>query len=110
VFMQNKLTDGVLEVAIGEDMTIYGAQTIRENFLDFCNSGIRELQVDLSDVSELDSAGLQLLLLLKAESKKRAFELRLINHSQAVMEVFELLKLSPHFGDPVVIPAQWKKS
>lgn len=55
-------------------------------FLNFCYTGIRELQINLSEVSKLDNADLQLLRLLKAESKKRRFELslglyRLIAHS-----------------------------
>jgi anti-anti-sigma factor len=108
--LQSKLADGVLQVSVQEEMSIYSAQTLKETFLNWCNAGASELVVDLSAVTELDSAGLQLLLWLKAESQKRAFNLRLIRHSQAIMEVFELLKLSMYFGDPVVIPAEWKKS
>lgn len=108
--VKSKQSKDVLHVSVQEDMTIYNAGAIKESFLNFCNSGARELEVDLSGVSELDSTGLQLLLLLKAESQKRAFNLRLLGHSQAVTEVFELLKLSMFFGDPVVIPADWKKS
>ncbi len=102
--------DGVLQASVQEEMTIYTAQALKETFLNFCNSGMPELVIDLSEVSELDSAGLQLLLLLKAESQKRAFNLRLMGHSQAIMEVFELLKLSMYFGDPIVIPAERTKS
>jgi anti-anti-sigma factor len=110
VTVQSKQADGVLQVSVQDDMTIYRAHVLKEIFLNFCNAGVPELVVDLSAVTELDSAGLQLLLMLKAESQKRAFNLRLVGHSQAIMEVFELLKLSMYFGDPVVIPAEWKKS
>lgn len=108
--LESKKTDGVLQVSVQEDMTIYTALALKESFLNFCNSGVPELVVDLSGVTELDSAGLQLLLLLKAESQKRAFNLRLVGHSQAIIEVFELLKLSMYFGDPVVITAERNKS
>lgn len=108
--VQSELTDGVLRVSVQEEMNIYNAASIKESFLNFCNSGSTEVEVDLSGVEELDSTGLQLLLLLKAESQRRAFNLRLKGHSQAVIEVFELLKLSMYFGDPVVIPADWKKA
>lgn len=107
--VQSNQADGVLEVSVQEEMTIYTAQAMKEVFLNLCNVGSQELVVNLSSVNELDSAGLQLLLMLKAESQKRAFNLRLVGHSQAIMEVFELLKLSMYFGDPVVIPAEWKK-
>ncbi len=108
--VQSNQADGVLEVSVQEEMTIYTAQAMKEVFLNLCNAGSQELVVNLSSVNELDSAGLQLLLMLKTESQKRAFNLRLVGHSQAIMEVFELLKLSMYFGDPVVIPAEWKKS
>jgi anti-anti-sigma factor len=110
VTVQSEKVDDVLNVTVQEDMTIYTASALKESFLNFCNSGVPELAIDLSGVSELDSAGLQLLLMLKVESQKRAFKLRLFGHSQAIIEVFELLRLSMYFGDPVVIPAEWKKS
>ena len=108
--VQSKQADGVLQVSVQEEMTIYTAQAMKEFFLNLCHAGVPEVVLDLSAVTELDSAGLQLFLMLKTESQKRAFSLRLVGHSQAIMEVFELLKLSMYFGDPVVIPAEWKKS
>ncbi len=89
---------------------IYNAESLKETLLGYCHSGTQELQLDLSAVTEIDSAGLQLLLLLKAEAQKRVFTLRLLRHSEAVIEVFELLKLGTYFGDPIVFPANWKKS
>ena len=107
---KNKKNDGTLQLSIKDDMTIYNAQSLKELLLAHCPPDIQVLQVDLSAVSEIDSAGVQLLLLLKAESQKRGFTLRLLSHSEAVIEVFELLKLGMFFGDPIVIPANWKKS
>jgi anti-sigma B factor antagonist len=104
-----KKNDGVLQLPIKDDMTIYNAGSLRETLLGYCLPGTKELQLDLSAVNEIDSAGLQLLLLLKAEAQKRAFTLRLLRHSEAVLEVFELLKLGTYFGDPIVFPANWKK-
>ncbi len=100
--------DGTVQLAIHDEMTIYNAHSLKEMFLDHCHSGAQELQIDLSAVTELDSAGVQLLLLLKLEAQKRGFILRLLRHSEAVIEVFELLKLSIYFGDPIVIHANWK--
>ena len=105
-----KKNDGILCLSIMDDMTIYNAQSLKETLLGYCHPGTQELQLDLSAVAEIDSAGLQLLLLLKAEAQKRGFTLRLLRHSEAVIEIFELLKLGMYFGDPIVIPANWKKS
>ncbi len=106
---KTKKIDKPLQLSITEDMTIYNALTLRETLLGLSVAG-KELHLDLSAVTEIDSAGLQLLMLLKAESQKRGFILKLLRHSEAVIEVFELLKLGTYFGDPIVIPATWKKS
>ncbi len=105
-----KKNDGILQLSIKDDMTIYNAASLKETLLGYCHPDTKELQLDLSAVAEIDSAGLQLLLLLKAEAQKRGFILRLLRHSEAVIEVFELLKLGTYFGDPIVFPANWKKS
>jgi len=105
-----KKNEGILQLSIKDDMTIYNAESLKETLLGYCQPGTQELQLDLSAVAEIDSAGLQLLLLLKAEAQQRGFILRLLRHSEAVIEVFELLKLGMYFGDPIVIPANWKKS
>lgn len=61
------------------------------------------LEVDLSAVTELDSAGVQLLMLAKKSAQEKQCALRLVAHSPAVLEVLEMLNLVAHFGDPLVI-------
>ncbi len=60
--------------------------------------------LDLSGVTEIDSAGLQLLMLAKKHARKEQRELQLVAHSAAVTEVFELLNVAAFFGDPLVVP------
>ncbi len=86
-------------------MTIYNVSEQKNKLIEFLSSAI-ELQVDLSAVTEIDSAGLQLLLWLKQE----ASNLKLVNHSQAVVNVFQLLNLAMYFGDPIVLSSHWKTS
>jgi anti-sigma B factor antagonist len=68
----------------------------------------QDLDVDLSAISEIDTAGLQLLVLAKKTAIEKKQELRLVGHSPAVVEMFELLNLAAYFGDPLVIDAQKK--
>lgn len=100
--------NGVTQLAIQGEMTIYTAleqqKILSENLYNR-----KELQIDLSGVSEIDSAGLQLLMFLKREAAEHQIKLSLTQHSQAIIEVFELLNLSKHFGDPIVLSANWKK-
>lgn len=63
-------------------------------------------EIDLSAVTELDSAGLQLLMLAKKLATAHGRELQLVAHSAAVVEVFELLNVAAQFGDPLVLPAR----
>ncbi len=60
-------------------------------------------EIDLSGVTEIDTAGLQLLMLAKKKAVAEKRELRLVAHSAAVSEVFELLNVAAYFGDPLVV-------
>ena len=59
--------------------------------------------IDLSGVTALDTAGVQLLMLAKKTALATQRELSLVAHSPAVIEVFELLNLAAYFGDPLVM-------
>lgn len=107
--IQVKEHDGNIHLTIDDEMTIYTALEQKQE-LALQLKADHELQINLSTVSEIDSAGIQVLLFLKQQAAKKNSSLSLIKHSQPVVEVFELLNLSAHFGDPIVIPADWKKS
>jgi anti-anti-sigma factor len=61
------------------------------------------LHLNLADLEELDTAGVQLLAWLKLEACRRGRCLVLSTHSPAVQEVFDLLQVSGLFGDPILI-------
>lgn len=100
---------GITHLSIQGEMTIYNALEQKQALAHFLKTS-KELQLDLSGVGEIDSAGIQVLLFLKQESAKYAIKLDLVQHSQAVVEVLELLNLSKYFGDPIVISADWRSS
>ena len=54
-------------------------------------------EVDLSDVTEMDSAGVQLLMSAKRSADGSGRALRLAGGSRAVAEVFQILQLASHF-------------
>lgn len=97
---------GVTHLAIQDEMTIYTVLTQKnalENYLNTADA----VQINLAAVNEIDSAGLQLLLWLKQVAFEKNIKLQLVAHSEAVVETLELLNLTPFFGDPVVISANW---
>lgn len=63
-------------------------------------------EVDLSGVTEIDSAGIQLLMLAKKTALKHQRDFRLVAHSEPVMDVFELLDVARYFNDPLVMVAR----
>jgi anti-sigma B factor antagonist len=68
--------------------------------------GLNELVINLINVSEIDSAGVQLLMMLKKECMVRSKKLTLVDHSDVVLDVFELMGLVTYFNDPVVLPKE----
>ncbi|MCE9570197.1 MAG: STAS domain-containing protein [Rhodocyclales bacterium] len=103
-FANQTTTDGATRLTVDGDLTIYQAVEIRQRLID----GVRAnavLELDLSHVGEVDTAGLQLLALAKRESHHLDHVLRIVGHSPAVREVIEFLNMVAFFGDPLVIPA-----
>ena len=96
--------DNGCKVRIAGEMTIYTAAEMKAPLLAPLQD-CAELEVDLAQVSEIDTAGLQLLVLAKRESLKQGRRLRLVGHSDAVMEVLDMCGMAGFFGDPVVIPS-----
>jgi ABC-type transporter Mla MlaB component len=60
---------------------------------------------DLLQVGDIDTAGLQLLILLKKEAQRTGKRVAIVAHSQAVRSVIDFCNLAAELGDPLVIPA-----
>ena len=84
---------------IDGDMTVQCAAQLRDEILATLPLE-GDLEIDLSGVAEIDTAGLQLLLQVK---RRYGQNLRFINHSQAVLEILDTGHVAGHFGDPMVI-------
>ena len=63
------------------------------------------IEFDLSGITELDGAGLQLLILAKREAAQAGKTVRFIGHGHVVLEVLEMTNLLGQFDDPVVLAA-----
>jgi len=94
----------VSALSLTGELTIFRAAELKDELLQLLPEAGGVLELDLSQVSELDTAGLQLLMLLKKTAGQRGCELRLLAHSPAVLEVFDLLNVAAYFGDPLVMP------
>ncbi len=87
------------------ELTIFRAMELKPLLL----ADPQPLEINLSGVTEIDSAGVQLLMLAKKTARAAQNELRLVEHSPAVIEVFELLNLGEFFDDPLVMSKGMEK-
>ena len=59
-----------------------------------------QVMVDLAGVDEIDTAGLQLLMVLRKSLGER---LRMQNHSPSVIELLDIYHLATFFGDHIIL-------
>lgn len=87
------------------EMTIYRAAELKQTLLALLDAA-GPLEIDLSSVTELDTAGVQLLIAAKKTAQAQQQELCLTAHSAAVLDVLEIFNLVSYFGDPVVMSSR----
>jgi len=91
-------------LAIKGEFTIFTAASIKANLLDLIHrDAAPDIEIDLSDVTEIDSAGLQLMVMAKREAVCLDKNVRFSNHSSPVLDLIELYDLTGFFGDPILI-------
>lgn len=91
-------------LALSQELTIYHAMDQKQQLLDAlaCSD---VLELDLSQVAEMDTAGLQLLMLTKREAARLGKPLSIVAHSPVVRQTLDFCNLAAFFGDPVIITA-----
>ena len=94
--------DGNCSVLIDDDMTIYEVIEQKAKLLEVLK-GHQQLEIDLSDVNEMDTAGLQVLLLVKQTANRTDKNVLITAHSPATLDVIDRYNLAAFFGDPVMI-------
>jgi len=92
-------------LTIDHDMTIYHAEALKSELMDKLEHH-QVIELDLSRITEIDTSGIQLLMLAKRESMKQDKELRIVAHSPSVSELMDFYNIAGFFGDPLVIPAR----
>ncbi|MCK9282944.1 MAG: STAS domain-containing protein [Rhodocyclaceae bacterium] len=91
-----------LRISLLGELTIFTAAAIREQLLAGI-AGAEEIEVDLSQVTEIDTAGVQLMVAAKREAGLQRKVLSLTGHTPEVLDTLDLCELSAYFGDPVLI-------
>ena len=87
----------LIRVDLIGDLNIFNAGEQKQRLLEALNGG-DTLEIDLSQVTEIDSAGAQLMLAAKREAEMRNKALRFVGHSAAVLAVLELCDIAGQLG------------
>lgn len=88
-------------LAIDGELTIYSVAGLKAGLAALAPA-CAEIEIDLSGVGEIDTAGLQLMLMAKRIEGRCV---RFVNHSNAVLQWLEMSNLAAAVGDPLVIAA-----
>lgn len=84
-------------VRLDGELTIYRAAELKDVLVEALGCHPR-LAIDLSGVAEIDTAGVQLLLLATRQARADERELSLVAPSPAVMQAVDLLDLGETLG------------
>lgn len=100
-----KTDTSVFQMSIEGEMTIFRMEELKEIILPVIADN-EEIEIDLSDVTEIDGAGVQLMISIKLEAWKHEKALRFTGHSALVIAAVDICGLSTFFGDSIVISSQ----
>jgi anti-anti-sigma factor len=100
--IQIEQQENLIRVTPQGDMTIYQAGEMKPELLKALGMG-SDLELHLSEVTEIDTAGFQLLILIKREASRLGKSVRMVAHSPATLEVMDAYRMASYFGDPLII-------
>ena len=91
--------------SLAGELCVFHAAELKPRLLALATTA-GEQEIDLAQVSEVDTAGIQLLLLTRREAADAGGRLRYVNHSAPVLEALMLLSLAAELGDPASIAVE----
>lgn len=94
----NKKT-GVCKLRFQGDMDIYAAEETLAALLPYFDD-FKTFSVELDQVGEIDSSGIQLLLQCHRQSQKSDGQLSILSWSENVRELMEIFQLTERFTLP----------
>ncbi|MBW0434812.1 STAS domain-containing protein [Leptospira yasudae] len=83
------------------ELTIYEASELKDKLDVIRKDSYSFLEIDLSKVTKMDTACLQVLLVLKKEAKRNETNVRLVNHSHSVLRLIDLYGLTGFLRDKI---------
>lgn len=93
-------------LSLDGELTIYRAAEIKPVLMAALSDSPEGLEIELSGVTEIDSAGIQLLMAAKLAAQAAGGFFALKDQSEAVVDALEMLNLTAFFGDQTFAPLQ----
>jgi len=97
----NKSTKGSCRLVINEDMTIYVIENLKEGLEKVIDAG-EIFELNLAELEEIDSAGIQLLLAFGDELTKKEKTLKITAMSDSVSKLVESYGISDRINTGAV--------
>lgn len=95
--LRHTINHGHLLLNLRGGLTIFQAAERKPELLHLLGLAEHSVALDLSAVDELDTAGIQLLLLVRREAARRGLPVEVVAYSPAVLASFDLLQLHALF-------------
>lgn len=90
--LDQKLSTG--ELRVDGEMTIYRANEVAQTLFAALRAHAGDVSLDLSDVTEFDTAGLQLVLMARRMVEANGHRLEVVQPSECVVDVLELCNVA----------------
>ena len=78
-----------VSIALEGEMTVFFIKDLKNNICKYLEHN-KNMELDLSKISRIDTSGFQLLALLKREVEGRASKFKILNPSDDVKRIFSL--------------------
>jgi len=96
--IQRKTTAKQTTLKLSGDLTIYQAAEAKSRMLDNAKGLDRKVLLNMEGIESLDSAGVQLLLMLKKVVSQNSGELNIVGISESAARVLQILSCAASFG------------
>lgn len=100
--------NGNVILSLSGDLSIYEVTKLKVQLLDVIQAG-KSLALNLKEVENIDTAGFQLLVMAKREAVRANVKFKLVNHSVAVLKLFELYGAAGIFQDKIKLSPEEKE-
>lgn len=99
--MNHEINDRKLTISVGEDILSTNIDAVAKAFKEFVELGenqVNQIILDLNGIESIDSQGLNLLIGLFQECKKKKWGFRVTHCTENVKWLFSIFKLTDVFG------------